>query len=281
VIIPTKGRPRQVAETLVSVGRQSLRPGAVVVSCTEAGDVPALDVPGLPVTVVMGSAGTSAQRNRAVDALPDGVETVTFLDDDVELHPDYLAEVREQFAREPRCVCFHGLFVLDGTVVGQLSRDEARAALASAKVQRRLHESAGAAGGNLNVRRSALSAERFDERLVLYGLYEDRDFAARCARLGIVGHADGPLAVHLGESSGRRSETSYGFSQVMNAFYLARKGSDSWRWALALVARSAGGSLARLASSERGPRLRRLRGNAIALAHLLRGRVDPEHAASL
>ena len=40
IVIPTKGRPAVLADTLASISRQTMRPAQVVVSATGAEDIP-------------------------------------------------------------------------------------------------------------------------------------------------------------------------------------------------------------------------------------------------
>jgi hypothetical protein len=69
---------------------------------------------------------------------------------------------------------------------------------------------------------------------------------------------------------------------VANAIYLARKGSYPWNRALRSAARNMAMNLARsLAPEPWVDRRGRLRGNLIALADLLRGRMHPMRAAEL
>src|SRR5256885_1905456 len=79
--------------------------------------------------------------------------------------------------------------------------------------------------------------EEGNERLSLYGWLEDLDFARSMLRRGRVVKCTGARIAHLGVSSGRQSEARYGFSQVMNPFYLWRKGQISLVELLELCAR--------------------------------------------
>ena len=91
------------------------------------------------------------------------------------------------------------------------------------------------------------------------------------------------LGVHLGIKSGRVSGKRFGYSQIANPVYLIRKGTipaafalDSDRRAtwLANVVRS-------VWPEPHIDRRGRLRGNILASAHLLSGRIEPEHILEL
>jgi hypothetical protein len=82
VLVATLGRPDVVTATLnYLLKTQILKPAAVIVSCAVREDVAKLPIcPG--VTVVTGPPGLAAQRNRALVALPTGIDVVVFFDDD-------------------------------------------------------------------------------------------------------------------------------------------------------------------------------------------------------
>ena len=127
-------------------------------------------------------------------------------------------------------------------------------------------------------RRSAVGDLRFDERLVLYGWLEDRDFAARVARGGgRLARIGGALGVHLGVGAGRMADRRLGYAQIANPIYLLRRGSMS----VGDFARRVATDLAsNLSKAPRSPaRRRRLAGNLIAFAEALVGRCAPERAA--
>src|SRR5258708_32118415 len=78
-------------------------------------------------------------------------------------------------------------------------------------------------------RMSASEGIRFDERLVLYGWLEDKEFSRKAARNGRLVECQGLVGVHLGLQSGRVSGKKYGYSQIVNAWYLYQKRALSGR----------------------------------------------------
>jgi len=239
------------------------------------------------VRTVQSEIGLSRQRNTAIGALAPDIGLVTFLDDDVELHPDYLDHVARLFAAAPDIVLADGRVLADGAASGSIERARARAIIAEAIVPAEPIVAPSAPeriyGCNMSVRRAALDRVRFDERLPLYGYMEDRDFAFQCARLGSLARCMSAAMVHLGAGSGRVSGRRFGFSQVMNPLYLWRKGNyrsrrDVARQVLRPIAVNA--ALA-LAPGQRIDRRGRLLGNCRALAAALRGRIAPEDMLSL
>jgi GT2 family glycosyltransferase len=125
-------------------------------------------------------------------------------------------------------------------------------------------------------------ALRFDEALPLYAWYEDIDLTRRLGAHGAILRLAGARGVHLGTKSGRVAQARLGYSQVANAIYLARKGSYPWGHALPSAARHLAMNAARsLAPEPHVDRRGRLRGNLIALADLLRGRMHPMRVMEL
>jgi len=294
-VIPSVGRKEVLHETLLSLARQSLPPRRVIVS-----------VPGfehveessraLPfVECVLSPRGMTAQRNTGVRHLPAETELVAFFDDDVELAHDFLAAVSRAFQQNPGVVLLGANVVADGaTRSGGLKRDEALRLFRDddfAQQQQQKNAPAispvapmrAAYGCGMIVRRGVLDHVKFDEKLPLYSWLEDVDFSVRCAAFGQLARCDSARLVHLAVSRGRTSGQRFGFSQIMNPFYLWRKGTlDSFTrvvssfWLKALAANFAG---AFLPNKNRGAidRRGRLLGNLLALGFIALGRNDPEH----
>ena len=138
-------------------------------------------------------------------------------------------------------------------------------------------------GCNMAFRAEAIGETRFDERLVLYGWLEDRDFAAALGKQGgrfvKCGEAFG---VHMGVKSGRVSGDRFGYSQVINPIYMLRKGTMTGP----MVANHILSNMAMNFSRAVWPepfvdRWGRAKGNLIAIKDLLYGRLEPERAAKL
>jgi GT2 family glycosyltransferase len=129
--------------------------------------------------------------------------------------------------------------------------------------------------------RAAIAKETlFDERLRLYALFEDMDFGIRCQRRGRVVSYRGCVAVHLAERAGRILSTQFGFAQVMNPYYLWRKGSFSNAEALNWLSRPFLGNLKGLIKPYKGrsraDRVKQIAGNCIALFAILKSGAVPE-----
>ncbi len=137
-------------------------------------------------------------------------------------------------------------------------------------------------GCNMAFRVSAIGPLTFDERLVLYGWLEDLDFSRSAGRMGRLVTCDAMVGVHLGIKSGRVSGKKYGYSQVVNAWYLRKKGTLTSKEAWSNIGRAILANGAKSFWSEKYiDRPGRLKGNLIGLGNLMRGRCRPEKAAEL
>jgi GT2 family glycosyltransferase len=283
VIIPSLARPATLHETLLSVLRQSRRAGQIIVSVPGEEHVlpESLGLPG--VTLVLAEIGSARQRNRAIAALRSEAEIVAFLDDDVELHEDYLAQVGRLFDQHPDAMLIDGKVLAEGRGMLRAEAQEIIAGAGKAQPRAAAIGPEQAYGCNMTVRRRALASVRFDERLPLYGYMEDRDFAFECARLGRILRCESAWVVHLRPPAGRLSHRRFGFSQVMNPLYLWRKGNYltrrnvAWQVSRPLVVNSVLALAPRRGARHRGL----LAGNVRALGLALRGRIAPENVLQL
>ncbi|TXM99301.1 glycosyltransferase family 2 protein [Methylobacterium sp. WL64] len=282
--IATRGRPDQLAAMLDNLAAQTLTPQAIVVCCTEPRDVGAV-ASDPKVTVIYREPGLPRQRNGILEALRADTDWIVFFDDDFYPDPRWLETVSDTFTANPGIACITGHVVADGILGPGLTGGEALACIAAhdASGGDWMEEGLSPYGCNMAFRRTAIEGLRFDERLVLYGWLEDRDFGAAVAKRGgrrvKIGKAYG---VHLGTKGARVSGRKFGYSQVMNPVYLNRKSAMTARQAIAQIGRNV---IANLVKSVRPEpyvdRRGRLLGNLIAALDLLRLRLTPERAASL
>lgn len=285
VIVATRGRPEIVTATLhYFIETQTLKPATIIVSCADPEDAgEAAKLPG--VRVVVGPPGLPAQRNSALAALPDGVEIVVFLDDDFVADAGWLAAAAQLFRDDPQVAGFTGHVLVDGIKGPGLSFEDAVRIVETAdnKPDWDIIDAYSPYGCNMAFRTSMMGQVRFDERLVLYGWLEDRDFAARVAKRGgrLVKCASA-RGVHMGVKSGRVAGERFGYSQIVNPFYMLRKGTMSAGQVADHVFRNLVSNLVRALKPEPFiDRQGRLRGNLIGLADILRGRLHPERAAAI
>ena len=284
LVYATIGRAEVLSRTYEAVARQTLPPTSVIVSSPTAADAGTLaDAPG--VSLVLGPAGAPRQRNRALRSLPEGTEFVVFFDDDFVPHPRWIEEVVAVFRRRPEVGAVTGNLLADGIKGPGLSVDDAMELVAApppADIDW-VEDHYSPYGCNMAFRVDMIRDMAFDERLVLYGWLEDRDFGAALERRGAtlvkVGRA---LGVHMGNKRGRVSGVKLGYSQVVNPVYLNRKGTMRVHQVLDHILRNMASNLARSARPEPYiDRVGRLQGNVVGMFDVLRGRLTPEKAAQL
>ncbi len=286
VVLASAGRPALLAGVVADVDAQTYDAlAARVLSVPDAASLPAETG---EWTIVTGTRGLAAQRNAGTAVLDDDIDAVFFFDDDAVVRADYVQRGMEFFAAHPGVVALTGRVLLDGAAHSgaQISEPVARRAVEdSARLpptgawtpSRTLY------GCNFAFRRSAVPQLRFDDRLPLYSWLEDHDFARRAMRSGDLAIVDDCVIVHRGaESGGRASHRRLGYSQFMNPVYLHHSGSfPLWLAAWEIFRPTAKNLAYSVAGPQRGWRRERVRGNALAVADAIRGRITPERILSL
>jgi GT2 family glycosyltransferase len=281
VIIPTVGRKRLVAQALSLLDRQHRLPDEVIISVPDPSHFDDTTPHRFPVTTLCGPKGLTAQRNTAIEYALSRFDIIHFIDDDFLVCNDFLSRLEEAFARHSDWAVIRGAITIDGLHCGGLTLEQGRLELEHATEKRgprRVIDHIGAIGGNMAFRSAAIGTRRFDERLVLYGWQEDIDFSSQFLRYGRIVELTDLVGVHLGVRSGRSSGAPFGYSQLVNPVYLVRKGTMPAAFAARLVARNIAANVVKsLAPEPHIDRRGRLRGNALAALHLLRGRCEPEY----
>lgn len=278
VIVASLGRRRCVEKLLQLLAAQNRPPDKTVVSIVVPEDGPSPGPPGLDVEIVLSSLGLCAQRNRGLDQVGTAADIVVFLDDDFVPASDFLENLERLFAERPDLVGATGVVLADGVTGPGLDYDEALAIVS------RPRESPAAErpipnlyGCNMAYRRAAVGATRFDERLPLYGWLEDADFSISIGRKGPMVQSGRLVGVHLGVKAGRTSGVRFGYSQIANPIYLNRKGTMPFTQSAKNILRNfATNHLRALAPEPYIDRRGRVRGNWLAIADLVRGKLSPE-----
>lgn len=286
VIIATKGRAQAVNRALQFLQEQTHQPSVIVISATENADVQGVPAASPTVEYIFGPAGTSCQRNRALERVRDRCDIVIFFDDDFAPAPTWLEYCDHAFKSDSGVVGMSGTVLRDGALGEEVSWEEARQLVhgtAPAHAgETMIAEHGGLYGCNMAYRASAVRDVTFDERLVLYGWLEDKDFSRAAAKKGRLVICNDLIGVHLGLKSGRVSGKRFGYSQVVNAWYLYKKGVLSSKEAWSNLGKAVLANGAKSFSPEKHiDRLGRFKGNLIGLGHLMLGRCRPEKAAEL
>lgn len=284
VVICSYGRPTVLDDTVQSLLRQTLTPEEILIVTPAGGHVEERTLQRERVRFVQSAKGLTIQRNTALDHLAD-TDLIAFVDDDMELCPSYLAQMRRLFLEDSQVTVASGRMLADGGRGTEVSRQnaltlcheaEAHIDVVAPIMTRDLDYGYGC---NMIVRASAARQNRFDERLSLYAWLEDSDFSYHCTRAGKPPVMNlSAQCVHLGWRGGRISGMKMGYSQIMNPMYLWRKARVFTLqhiliqyWMRCLIANSLGV----LCGRPEEERLDRLKGNVIAMWHLIKGRCDP------
>jgi GT2 family glycosyltransferase len=221
VIIASRGRPEILKATLGSIWNQDDTPDEVIISVVENSDLP-ISFNSELVKVLIGSAGLCAQRNLGLKSINSHSYLVSFMDDDLELAPDYFSEVRSAFSNGSAIAGANGNILNEGC-----SREEAKSILShDRKCQdiKLMQSLKSLYGCNMHFRKEYAIKEQFDERLLLYAWLEDYDYSSRVSKHGPLVFIPTAKLCHLKEPSGRIDNKKFGFAQIMNPFYIHRKG---------------------------------------------------------
>lgn len=230
VVICSVKRSSVLHETVLSVMKNSVLPTRLLLCVVEESDVlqETRDLDRLEV-IFCPNTGLTVQRNYAISRCELSEDSVIcFLDDDVELHPDYFMTLIRLFEQRKDLVGVSAHALINGNV----GRDQATELLKkvscrpaneiSVRTKGKLWP---AHGCNMAFRSTLFDKELFDEDLPLYSFAEDLDISIRAARHGIVGKIDEGLPlVHLEVKVGRVSEFRRGYSMVANNLHFLKKG---------------------------------------------------------
>jgi GT2 family glycosyltransferase len=288
VAVATRGRGEMLVHLLNRLKAQTRPPDLVCISGVEECDVTAARAAvGLPLSIVFGPPGLTAQRNTAVRAVADRADAIVFFDDDFLPARRWLECAEEIFLRQPEVVGINGKILADGALSTGIE-------LAAAERLLDDHDShSGASGGealptpslygcNMAYRATVFGQLSFDEDLPLYGWLEDLDFSCRAGAFGALLWSNALCGVHLGLKSGKTSGVRFGVSQIVNPVYLWRKGTLGAAHAARLLFVPLAKNLVKAISPEPYiDRRGRLRGNLLGIVYLLCGQIDPMIVAKL
>lgn len=285
VVIATIRRPEIVSQTIARIiSGQTFKPHELIISTVSREDAgEAAELPG--VTTVIAPPGLAAQRNAALNKIGLDADVIVFFDDDFVPNSRWLEIVAHVFQSHLDVVGVTGDVIADGIKGPGFSFEEADKLLheSGRPMSLRLIDGYSPYGCNMAFKRSAVGDLRFDERLVLYGWLEDRDFGARLSRKG------GRLVkcmqargVHLGVKSGRIAGQRLGYSQIINPVYLFRKRTMTASGAVGQIFRNVASNVVGAIIPEPYiDRRGRLKGNLLGIYDAICGKIEPERAQTV
>jgi GT2 family glycosyltransferase len=288
VIIATKGRPQEVLALQNVLALQSVRPDRIVVTACDPSDIEQSMIDQKGVHILFGPPGLTAQRNRALALVRGTYDIVIFFDDDFVPSRFWIERVQELLTLQPEVGCITGRLLEDGITTGGLQWSYGKSIVDSEdrKVVHmnnpRVQVSGSPYGCNMAFRSSIIAHLWFDERLALYGWLEDRDFGFRAATRARAISTDAVWGVHLGSQSGRVSGLKFGYSQVVNPWYLMTKGVvKPFDLCKNVVFGIGANLLGTFFISSHIDRWGRLKGNIIGIKDIMLSRWAPEKVAEL
>lgn len=286
--VATSGRKAILASMIDRLAAQTRKPDHLFLSpaADEDIDLERLRSAPFPVSIISSPKGSCPQRNAIIDAAV-GMDALTFFDDDFFPSANYLAETEALFAADDGIIVATGHVICDGIGGPGLSVEEADQIIeedATPDPAPAIETTHNAYGCNMTFRLQPILAHRiyFDEELPLYAWQEDVDLCRRLRAYGKIVRFNRLRGVHLGVKFGRTSGLRFGYSQIANPLYLVKKRSVSLKWAIKLM----GGNIAsNIVGSIKPPpyidRRGRLRGNLVALKHLVSGSLDPKYITNM
>lgn len=287
VIIASTGRPESLSTAIRHFSSQSQPPAKIILSVASPDDLPA-DAANAPlVEYVIGPRGSTIQRNTGLNAVAGKPDIIAFFDDDYIPSSRSIEQIARFFESNSDVAGANGLLLADGINSPGISTKDAEHlvreydATGAADISIR-KELDGLYGCNMAFRTSMLGDAAFDERLRLYGWQEDIDFAAQLLGKGRLVQTHAFAGVHQGVKTGRTSGVRFGYAQVINPLYLARKGTMRPRYAIKIILKNVIANHLRAVRPEPWvDRIGRIRGNWIAVGDALRGRLHPERVELL
>jgi GT2 family glycosyltransferase len=286
VIIATRGRPELAGDLVRALSDQTKPPDAIFVIGSRDEDIVGLDKSEPGLTVKVGRLGLTKQRNDGLALARGRFPYVVFFDDDFIPSRYWIETATKLFAANPDLVSLTGAVLADGNKTAGISVEEGRKIVQQSDGEPPsnacLHDGFGPYGCNMAFRYSAVKDIAFDERLPLYAWLEDSDFGGQIKHRGRLARAEALWGVHLGHKVGRGRGITLGYSQMINAAYLARKGTLTSAFVANIAVRNLLINLIRAWHPEPFvDRRGRLWGNLVAIGDILRGRIRPERATEL
>lgn len=284
VVIATVNRAVLLARVVDRLADQTRPPDGIVISATCAADVAGIEDARPETHILLSPKGLCKQRNCALEHLAGKTDAVVFFDDDFVPHNGFLAEVERLFTRDPGIVGVTGDLVDDGIHGEEIPFDDAVLRLDGHRLpdEDSLRPRDALYGCNMAIRMSAAAGLAFDEALPLYGWQEDIDFTHQLSRRGRMVSGPRVTGIHLGTRSARSPGKRLGYSQVANLVHMWRKGTMQPRLGQRLLFQNIASNAARsLFPEPHIDRRGRLAGNLLAIADLMKGKIDPRRAETL
>lgn len=268
VIICTYMRPDALQVALRSFSNQTVSPLEIIIVDGSTDTDTAVLVASFPYlnlqyySVNPDQRGLTKQRNFGLSKVSHTAEIVAFIDDDVELYPDYFERLQEAFLSDAAIVGVGGVavnemywkkntqqlkpsaryylwedYVFDASLRNRMRHffgleshlppgcmpEYGHGRTYSYPLTGKIYEVDVFMGYSMAFRASLFTTLRFSTYFEGYGLYEDADFCIRAQKLGKIVVATTVLLNHFSAPSGRPNAYKYGKMVVRNGWYVWRQ----------------------------------------------------------
>jgi GT2 family glycosyltransferase len=274
VLISTKGRPALVRDLVERLKKQTRPPDRIFIVGSHAHDLALLDRNDPTLTFFVGREGRGARLNDAMDAAGRDYRTLVFFDDDFLPSRFWIEQAEALLSSAPEVIAVTGAIVAGGFDTRGVDPIDAEAIIdvregfpIEGPV---LNSDFGLLGCNMAIRADGIEDLRMDESMPAGGLLADVDFCARIAKRGRVGRAPQMAGVKMDIKLRILDGREVGRAQMINAAYLARKGTFSHIFAVRFMARTFWANFLRAFAPESYiDRTGRMFGNMVGLFALL------------
>jgi GT2 family glycosyltransferase len=198
--IATKGRPDILRDTLADLTCQTREPNQIVVAYAAPEDIEDAFSRFPGVLFLQAPLGLTTQRNCILDAtIQDDI--ILFLDDDFYLEATYIEMLEKVFMCNPLVIGATGTVLADGINGPGMIFSDAKAVLDKVSPYAKpvdLLPVFNGYGCNMAFRLAPIrnNGLRFDERLPLYGWFEDVEFSRQVAKHGEIVRVSSAFVVH-------------------------------------------------------------------------------------
>lgn len=242
IVICTKDRPDALSNALKSINLQTSLPNRIlIVDSSSNSDTrnminSHIITSNMNMKYIQSKPGLTFQRNRAIENLLSSTKIAHFIDDDVELLPDYLTEILSCFNRHPQALGVGGsiqnlpehilrlrnrLFGLDSVTEGKVLRSGVNVLNFAGSSDRSVDWLSGC---SMSFRKEIFSQVRFDERRTGNGTGEDVDFCLRIKNFGEIIWTPSAKLYHFQSPINRLNEEKNRVSGFKHRLLLANDG---------------------------------------------------------
>lgn len=240
-IIPTKDRPEELKNLLLTIKKQSYKPQQIIIvdaGCREIADLITIDEVSIDY-VKVGFASLARQRNKGLEYVLPGITLIGFLDDDIEMQDNAIEEMLKFWQgapdnlggaifnvitdKTPRFWWLKVFFLTGARRLGVVLRSGYNTKICPTE---RNISTQWLLGGVTVWKREVLERFKFDEWFQGYGLFEDFEYSYRVGkfyRLAVVSKA---RVKHHYLGIRRKDNYLFGKMEMINRYYIVKKNTE-------------------------------------------------------